>query len=189
MLGIGFMLVEISLMQRFVLFLGQPVLSMAALLFSLLVGAGIGSLYSGRLASERITQGIALASLFIVAFLVSYTFLLPLIFDQLLGLSLTIRLVIALSTLIPLGFLMGFPFPLGIRLLKEMEMDNHIPWMWGINGVGSVLGSVMTIVIAISFGFTEALLIGAGCYFVVFLIFQKSSIKARLALKRIGNEK
>ena len=189
MLGIGFMLVEISLMQRFVLFLGQPVLSMAALLFSLLVGAGIGSLYSGRLAPERIIQGIALASLLIVAFLVSYTFLLPLIFDQLLGLSLTIRLVIALGTLIPLGFLMGFPFPLGIRLLKEMEMDNHIPWMWGINGVGSVLGSVMTIVIAISFGFTEALLIGAGCYFVVFLIFQKSSIKARLALKRIGNEK
>jgi predicted membrane-bound spermidine synthase len=189
MLGIGFMLVEISLMQRFVLFLGQPVLSMATLLFSLLVGAGIGSICSGRLAPKRIIQGIALASLLIVAFLVSYTFLLPFIFNQFLGLSLTIRLIIAIITLTPLGFLIGFPFPLSVRLLKEMKVESHIPWMLGINGISCVLGSVMTIVIAISFGFTEALLVGAGCYFVVFLIFQKSSIKASLALKRIDNEK
>ncbi len=71
---------------------------------------------------------------------------------------------------------MGFPFPLGIRWLKELKMENHIPWMWGINGICSVLGSVMTIVIAISFGFTEALLVGAGCYFIVFLLFRKRSL-------------
>ncbi len=169
MLGIGFMLVEISLIQRFVLFLGQPVLSLAVLLFSLLVGAGVGSMYSGRLASDKLIKGIAIASLSIVAALLSYTFLLPLIFNQLLGLGLTIRLLATVVILTPLGFLMGFPFPLGIRWLKEMKMENHIPWMWGINGTSSVLGSVMTIVIAISFGFTEALLVGAGCYFIVFL--------------------
>ena len=177
MLGIGFMLFEISLIQRFVLFLGQPVLSMAVLLFSLLIGAGMGSLYSGRLASERIIKGIAIASLSIIAIAVSYTFLLPLIFNQLLGLDITIRLLATVVMLIPLGFLMGFPFPLGIRALKEMKMEKYIPWMWGINGVGSVLGSVMTIVIAISFGFTQALLAGAGCYFIVFLTFRKWSIK------------
>jgi hypothetical protein len=69
---------------------------------------------------------------------------------------------------------MGFPFPLGMRLLREKKMEYHIPWMWGINGAGSVLGSVMTIIIAISFGFTEALLASAGCYFIIFLIFLKS---------------
>ena len=173
MLGIGFMLVEISLIQRFMLFLGQPVLSMAVLLFSLLVGAGLGSLYSGRFASERITRGIAIASLSIVAVVVSYTFLLPLIFNQLLGLALAIRLLAMVVMLVPLGFLMGFPFPLGIRLLKEMRMENYIPWMWGINGVGSVLGSVTTIVVAISFGFTQALLAGAVCYLIIFLTFRK----------------
>ena len=177
MLGVGFMLVEISLIQRFVLFLGQPVLSLTALLFSLLVGAGVGSMCSGRLASDKITKGITIAAASIVTMLLLYTFLLPIIFEQLLGLGLTIRLLATVVILIPLGFLMGFPFPLGIRLLKEMKMENHIPWMWGINGICSVLGSVMTIVIAISFGFTEALLIGASCYFLVFLVFRKRSIK------------
>lgn len=178
MLGMGFMLVEISLIQRFVLFLGQPVLSLAASLFSLLVGAGVGSMCSGRLASDKIIKGIAIAAVSIVAVLLCYTFLLPLIFNQLLGLGLTIRLLATVVILTPLGFLMGFPFPLGIRWLKEMKMENHIPWMWGINGICSVLGSVMTIVIAISFGFTEALLVGAGCYFIIFLTnFKKRSIK------------
>ena len=92
MLGLGFMLAEISLIQRLVLFLGQPVLSLAVLLFSLLVGTGIGSIYSGRLAAERISKGIAVVSISIVVMLVSYTFLLPLIFNQLLGVSLAIRL-------------------------------------------------------------------------------------------------
>ena len=177
MLGVGFMLVEISLIQRFVLFLGQPVLSLAVLLFSLLIGAGAGSLYSGRLAAGRLIHGIATASLSIVAVVVIYTFLLPLIFNQLLGLPLAVRLLAVVIALTPLGFLMGFPFPLGIRMLKEMEMRKYIPWMWGINGIGSVLGSVVTIVVAISSGFTGALLIGAGCYLIVFLTFRKHRLK------------
>ena len=67
---------------------------------------------------------------------------------------------------------MGFPFPLGIRLLKEIRMENYIPWIWGINGIGSVVGSSLTIVVAIGFGFTAALLLGAGSYFIAFLVFQ-----------------
>jgi hypothetical protein len=177
MLGVGFMLVEISLIQRFVLFLGQPVLSMTALLFSLLVGAGMGSMCSSRLTSDKLIKGLTNASLFIVAILLVYTFLLPLIFEQLLGLGLVIRLLATVVILLPLGFAMGFPFPLGIRLLREMGIENYIPWMWGINGICSVLGSVMTIMIAISLGFTEALLIGASCYLLVFLVFRKRSIK------------
>ncbi len=184
MLGIGFMLVEISTIQRFILFLGQPVLSLAVLLFSLLVGAGVGSMYSGRFASEKIIKVIAVVALCIVAVLFSYAFSLSFMLKQLLGLELAIRLLATVALLAPLGFLMGFPFPLGIRLLKEMEMENYIPWMWGINGIGSVLGSAMTIVVAISFGFTEALLLGAGCYFVVFLTFQTAKHKESLVLQR-----
>lgn len=177
MLGIGFMLVEISLIQRFVLFLGQPVLSLAALLFSLLIGAGVGSIYSGRLSPERIIRGIVITSLAIAILIISYVFLLPFLFDLLLGLDLIIRLLTTAAILIPLGFLMGFPFPLGIRALKELKAESYIPWMWGINGVGSVLGSALTIVIAISFGFTQALLLGAVCYFIVYLTFRRHRIK------------
>jgi hypothetical protein len=173
MLGIGFMLIELSLIQRFILYLGQPVLSIAIILFSLLVGAGIGSIYSGRLISERMFKGIAVASLSIIVVVVCYTFLLPLIFSQLLGLNLAVRLLAMVVMVTPLGFLMGFPFPLGIRSLNKTNLEKYIPWMWGINGVGSVLGSAMTITLAISFGFTQAFLVGAGCYFVVFLTFRK----------------
>lgn len=181
MLGIGFMLVEISAIQRFILFLGQPVLSLAVLLFSLLVGAGIGSLHSGRFASENIVKVISVIAMLIIALLFIYVFSLPLILTQLLGSILAIRILATVALLVPLGFLMGFPFPLGLRLLKEMRMENYIPWMWGINGICSVLGSALTMVVAINYGFTEAFLLGAACYFVVFLAFQRVQYKRSLA--------
>ncbi len=181
LIGIGFMLIEISLIQRFILYLGQPVLSMAVLLFSLLTGAGLGSLYSGRLTRNELFKGVATAAICIALLSIVYIFLIPLIFNQLLGLNLALRLLVMVLMLIPLGFLMGFPFPLGIRALKETEMDRYIPWMWGLNGVGSVLGSALTIVIAISLGFAQALLLGAICYLFVFLIFLKYGIIKRVA--------
>ncbi len=180
LIGIGFMLIEISLIQRFILYLGQPVLSMAILLFSLLVGAGLGSLYSGRLTGEEIYKGIPTAALSVAVLAIVYIFLIPLIFNQLLGLNLALRMLVMVLMLVPLGFLMGFPFPLGIRALKAREMERYIPWMWGINGVGSVLGSAFTIVIAISFGFAQALLLGAICYLFVCLIFIKQGIIKRI---------
>jgi hypothetical protein len=179
MLGFGFILIEISLIQRFVLFLGHPVLSAALLLFGLLGSAGIGSVLSGRLSSDKITSMISLASLSVAMVVSSYILLLPLIFHQLLGLDLTLRLLVTVLVLSPLGFSMGIPFPLGLRLLKERNMETSIPWMWGINGTGSVLGSVVAIVVAISFGFTQVLLVSALCYFIVFLIFLRFNNSAR----------
>ncbi|MFH0941983.1 MAG: hypothetical protein V1823_03040 [Chloroflexota bacterium] len=171
MLGTGFMLVEISIFQRFSLFLGQPVLSLAVLLSSLLAGGGIGSLCSGRL-TRKPARVIAVVSLGIIAVLFAYAFATPLIFRQLLGAELATRLFVTVVMITPLGFLMGFPFPLGLRLLNESGMADYIPWMWGINGVGSVLGSAAAIVVAVTSGFTSALLLGAACYLVVFFIFQ-----------------
>jgi predicted membrane-bound spermidine synthase len=174
MLGMSFMMMEISLTQRFMLLLGQPVVSLATLLFSLLGGAGIGSIWSGRVGLEKLVKGISKTSLGITLVIICYAFLLPLIFDQLLGLDLIYRLILSIFLCAMLGFLMGVPFPLGIRWLRESGMESCIPWMWGINGVSSVFGSVVSIVIAICLGFTEALLICAGCYFLLFLVFYKS---------------
>jgi predicted membrane-bound spermidine synthase len=174
MLGMSFMMVEISLTQRFILFLGHPVVSLATLLFSLLGGAGVGSVWSGRLGGDKLAKGISKASLWTVLIIICYTFFLPLIFDQLLGLDLIYRLILSIFLCAMLGFLMGVPFPLGIRWLRESGMESCIPWMWGVNGVSSVFGSVMAILIAICLGFTETLLICAGCYFLLFLVFHKS---------------
>jgi len=171
LLGMGFMVIEISLIQKFGLFLGHPVLSLAVLLFSLLGGAGLGSLWSGRLLSDKIRKSLSRTSILIAFIAIGYAFLLPLLFNKLLGLDLPIRILISILSMVPLSFFMGFPFPLGIRMLKDKGMENNIPWMWGINGVGSVFGSALTLVVAISLGFTEALLIGAACYFIIFFIF------------------
>ena len=179
-LGVAFMLAEISLFQRFTLFLGQPVLSLTVSLASLLVGAGLGSLYSGRFSSEKMVRVIPIAALAVAVTLVVYALSLPFIFKMLLGLGLSVRLLTTVFLLVVLGFLMGFPFPLGLRLLKEIKRENYIPWAWGINGIGSVLGSAIAIVVAISFGFTEALLIGAGLYFFLFLMFQLGRPSAKL---------
>ena len=174
MLGVGFMLIEISLIQKFSLFLGHPVLSLAVLLFSLLGWAGIGSLCSGRFPSDKLKRRIAMTSLSVAVMVMVYIFFLPLIFDQLLMFDLKVRLLATLLALGPIAFLMGFPFPLGLRVLKDAKMEHSIPWMWGINGVGSVLGSAVTVFLAISLGFTEALLLSAICYFTVFMAFVKS---------------
>ena len=172
MLGVGFMVIEISLMQRFALFLGRPVFSLAALLFSLLAGAGMGGLWSKKLSMTRMTRGIALASLGVTVIVLGYNLILPLIFDRLLGLSFVMRIAVAVVLVVPLGFFMGIPFPLGIQMLKEIQMEHLIPWMWGINGLGSVWGSTFAIAVSIRYGFMEALIAGAASYFVVFLFFR-----------------
>jgi hypothetical protein len=171
------MLIEISLMQRFSLFLGSPVLSMAVLLSSLLAGAGMGGLWSKRLITPtQTTRGIARASLWVAVIVLGYTVVLPLILHQLLGLSFAVRIGIAAALLLPLGFCMGIPFPSAIRLLQEIRMEPLIPWMWGVNGLGSVLGSTLTIAVAIRFGFTEAMIISAALYLVVFALFRTPAL-------------
>jgi hypothetical protein len=183
MLGLGFMLVEVPLIQKFTLFLGEPILSVTVLLFSILTGAGLGGLFSGRLPSQSILRNLSVVSLVIALLLPAYALLTPLVFSQLLGWPLTMRALVSAALLIPLGFLLGFPFPLSIKLLKELKLEHNIPWMWGINGAASVLGSVTAIVVAMMFGLTQALLVGAACYFVAFLVF-KGRVERR---KKLGN--
>jgi hypothetical protein len=164
------MMVEISLIQRFVLFLGQPVLSLAVLLSSLLGGAGVGSIGSGYVGENKTIKGCMDAALLTALILLIYAYTLSSIFNRFLGLAIEYRVLIAIVLLLPLGAAMGFPLPLAIRSLNERQIEHVIPWMWGINGTSSVLGSAATITIAIYFGFTQVLLIGVGCYLMIFLI-------------------
>ncbi|MBI2856201.1 MAG: hypothetical protein HYX93_05075 [Chloroflexi bacterium] len=112
------------------------------------------------------TLGLVLTSLGIV--LVFYTFFLPDVLDAAMGLPTPYRVSIAVLLLLPLGLLMGMPFPLGIKLVDQ-EAREMVPWLWGINGATSVLASVLAVMISISFGYTYAILAGQIAYIVALL--------------------
>jgi hypothetical protein len=156
LIGLGFLLVEIPLAQHFILFLGQPVYGLTAVLFALLFFSGLGSWTSARLPHRAtLTALIVLVAL--------YPALLSRLFDLFLGTSLGLRLVFAAVALAPLGLLLGVPFPRGIRWL-ETRAPELIPWAWGVNGAASVVASVGAALLALSFGFSRVLIAGALCY-------------------------
>jgi len=171
LIGIGFIMIEVSLIQKFILFLGQPVNSMAITLFSLLLGTGLGSFLSRKISSFSIPKAIYMSSM--VTFCLTLVILLssPVLFESFLNLPFLKRIMITSLILLPLGIGMGFCFPLGIKLLSNLEFKQLIPWVWAINGISSVLGSSLTLIIAIKRGFSYALWGGALCYFLIFLIF------------------
>ena len=157
-IGFAFLLVEIPLIQRFILYLGHPAYAMTAVLFTILLFSGLGS-YFGK------SMPLVYALGFLVAILFVAPMLLPVIFNLSLGLALGYRLCITLLLLAPIGFLMGIPFPSGIGwLLAENDRSHLIPWVWGVNGATSVVSAVLAALLALSFGFGWVLRIGALCY-------------------------
>lgn len=170
-LGVGFMSVEIPLIQKFTLFLGHPIYSLSVLLFSLLVGAGLGSYLSGQIRGVSPLVKIVGPSLTVALAIILYVWILPPIFDSLLSTTLTIRILASVGLIGILGFIMGVPFPTGISLMRCFNMEEQVPRMWGINGLSSVFGSMLAISLAITWGFHLSLLIGASLYFLIFVIF------------------
>lgn len=168
LLGVAFMLLEIALIQRFILFLGHPTRALSVILFSLLLSSGIGSFVSAWAQKTRPLKNVLLACTFIIIIITIYGLSLPSLFAFFLPEDIMARTVISVLLLFPLGFFMGIPFPTGIRFLTDSS-DQSIPWMWGINGAMSVLGAVFATAIGIMWGFTYAMAIGALAYFIVFL--------------------
>ncbi len=170
-IGAGFMLIEIPLIQKFTLFLGLPIYSLSTLIFSLLIGAGLGSYISGRIEKPNSVAKLAGASLIIALIVSLYISFLPAVFDKLLGATITVRVLVSGSLIFPLGFMMGIPFPTGIRLIHKLRMSEQVPRMWGINGFSSVLGSVLAVALAILWGFHMSLIFGVFLYLAVAFIF------------------
>lgn len=158
LIGFAYLLVEMPLIQRFILFLGQPAYAMAAVLFTLLLFSGLGSRWSHRLPVRTWLAVLA-------ALLLALPYLLPPIFQVALGLSLPLRLALTVLLLAPVGLLMGAPFPGGLRaFLGEEERSPRLPWVWSINGAASVVAAVLAALLAITFGFGWVLRAGALCY-------------------------
>jgi hypothetical protein len=155
-LGLGFLFVEIPLLQRFILFLGHPSYAMATVLGALLLFSGVGSLLSGR-----VRLGVAMGAL--VGLVLVYQAGLSLFSGPLLRLPLGMRVGVVVLTLAPLGILMGIPFPNSLARLQR-ETPGLVAWAWGVNGALSVMASILAALIALSWGFRIVMGLGALCY-------------------------
>jgi spermidine synthase len=176
--GLGYILVEIAFIQRFVLFLGHPTYALTVVIFLLMLSSGGGSLFSRRWLSRTELAWMPLA-LVIVALALD-VFFLPHALAALVGLGFGYRLAISGVLLAPLGFVMGMPFPTGLRALAagsapglsgEVSGENNaVEWAWAMNAAASVLGSVLAMVIAIQSGLTATLACGVGAYLLALLL-------------------
>jgi spermidine synthase len=182
--GLGYILVEISSIQRFVLFLGHPTYALTVVIFLLLLSSGAGSLLSRRWLSKAARGWIPLIVL--IAGIGATTWALPGFLGAFIGLPFVLKLTLSAVVLVPLGLAMGMPFPTGLRALAstaEVELpatefgepintnDNSVEWAWAMNAASSVLGSVLAMVIAIHFGLNVTLACGAVAYLLAFCLF------------------
>src|SRR5262249_45583400 len=154
------MLIEVSLLQRFVLLLGHPVYSLTVTLFSLLLGTGIGAAASRRVPDDALGRTAARGLTVIVAIAIAVALLLSPLVSWAVPFSRTVRVMIAVATLVPVGIALGIPMPTGLRMLKRRAPD-MLAWAWGMNGALSVVGATLAIFIAMNWGFGAALLAAA----------------------------
>jgi hypothetical protein len=161
--GLGYILVEITLIQRFVLFLGHPTYALTVVIFLMLLASGAGSLSARRLSVGIRTLRPVL--LLIAIAVIAYLGVLPFILRSLVGLPFTAKLLVSGALIVPLGFIMGMPFPTGLRLLDESSTGGGLTeWAWAMNASASVLGSVLAMVIALHFGLNVTFFCGALAY-------------------------
>jgi len=182
--GLGYILVEIAFIQRFVLFLGHPTYALTVVIFLLLLSSGAGSLLSRRWLPNTARGWIPLVILVLAIAL--YTWGLTSLLTSLIGLPFFVKLVVSAVVLVPLGFAMGMPFPTGLRAIANtaaIELpaselaepansdDNAVEWAWAMNAASSVLGSVLAMVIAIHFGLNITVACGAAAYLLSLMLF------------------
>jgi hypothetical protein len=162
-LGAGFMLLEVALLQRFVLLLGHPVYSLTVTLFSLLLGTGIGSVISRRVPADRVRAVTARALVAISALALASIVALPGLIDLAIPWPLPLRILGAAAVLVATGILLGLPLPGGMRLVSQQQPE-LIPWGWGMNGAFSVVGATLAVFVAMNWGFSLTLSIAALVY-------------------------
>lgn len=160
-LGLGYILVEVPLIQKFILFLDRPVYAFSVVIASLLVSSGGGSLLS-----RKAPWGLSLLAVSVLALI--YPWGLAKVLPNLIGLPLPLRLLLAGLILSPLGFFMGIPFPRGVGELGK-RWPHLVPWAWGVNGCLSVISSIVAAMLALSFGFRWVLTAGSLAYLVALL--------------------
>lgn len=178
-IGFGFMMVEVSQMQRLIIFLGHPTYSLSVVLFVLLLSSSLGSLSTNRVAEPGFRKSAVVRLMTLVLTLGVFGALTPLAIRAFQGAVTPMRIVVAVGILAPIGFLMGMPFPLGLRLAAARSAS-LTPWLWGVNGSASVWASVTAIIIAMSAGISVSFWTGVVCYLVAVAMFALASRRQRV---------
>jgi hypothetical protein len=161
-LGFGFILIEIVVLQRLSLFLGQPIYTFSVVLASLLVFTGAGSLLADRIQNVS-RKALSWSLLSVIGAIFLSLLLMPLIVSSTLGLALPWRVGLSVMLVAPLGIVLGVPFSTGLRLVAE-HAPPLLPWSWAVNGFFTVIGSVGAMILSMAFGFSAVLIIAAACY-------------------------
>lgn len=166
-IGIGFMFVEMMLIQQFTLYFGHPIYAASAVLSGMLLFAGLGAFLSEKLIKNKRSFILFLAA--IIFFIVLLAFVLTPLIRASMSQPMVLKILIAMLAIGPLAFLLGLPFPAGLRLLAKHN-ENLIPWAWGINGCFSVISTALASLIVVAFGFLTVMLIAALAYFGTLLV-------------------
>ncbi|MGH9675717.1 MAG: hypothetical protein ACRD36_01330, partial [Candidatus Acidiferrum sp.] len=163
-IGGGFMLIEVALIQRYIVFLGHPTYAVSVVLFTLLLFSGVGSSLTDRLGRQA-PRRIAYRALIGIGFGIVLTMLLvPVILLAATSWQLPARVALAVTLIAPLSICMGMIYPLGVRLLARADLQEYVPCLWGINGVGAVAASPFAMLLAMNLGYSMVLIAALLCY-------------------------
>jgi hypothetical protein len=169
-IGFGFMLVEMSQMQRLAIFLGHPTYGLSVVLFTLLLSSGLGSFLTQKIPNPETSGNSTLCMVLLLTVLLTFGILTPYVINVFQALITPLRIAVAVAIVFPIGMCMGMAFPLGMKIAARAK-PALTPWLWGVNGATSVCASVLALAIAFSSSISTSFWIGFGCYVLAFLAF------------------
>lgn len=162
LIGLGFMFMEISLLQALGVFLGHPIYGLSVVLFSLIISAGIGSFISEKFPLSTLPRQLVWCGL-TCGYGILMSVILSDVFIQYAEVDIMTRVIVSVLIMSPVGILMGFGFPTGLRLTEQFD-SRATAWFWGINGAAGVLGSSLAIAFNIALGIDKTLIVAGACY-------------------------
>jgi hypothetical protein len=173
LIGAGFMLLELALVQRLTVFLGRPVYALGILLFSIILSTGFGSLVSEKIFNRAGYKKILLLPGIIALVILLYSHFLPVLMSMMSEINVLFKVIIAVIIIFPLGLLLGLFFPLGMKLSRNNNLQAHTPWFWALNGIFGVLFCAIAVFISIYAGISYNFYLAAVFYFSIFFLLRK----------------
>jgi hypothetical protein len=162
-LGVGFMLVMVPSIQRLTVYLGSPTYALAVGLFTILLSSGIGSRTTHQVDVEQVQGRLRQVIVALMAVITIHLLAIPLLVAVTQSWLFGLRVAVVIAVIFPAGFLMGQPFPLGMKWAGSRQ-PGIVPWLWAVNGATSVIGSAMATIIGLALGFRVVSVVGMVCY-------------------------
>ena len=173
-IGVGFMLVETSQMQRLIITLGHPTYALSVVLFALLLSSGIGSYLTKGVVGDAVTTSGERRIVMLVVVLIATGLVTPAAVRATMAASTPVRIATAVALLFPAGLMMGMAFPLGMKIASRRAAP-LTPWLWGVNGAASVLASVLSVCIALAWSISAAFYTGCVAYAIAAAAFSRAA--------------